>query len=305
MAVLLGEIGQIELRRTSLDEPITGTVKPSDVNASRGRFSFDFPLGILITGDQIEIKTTDGTLLSFIGSDGWPSNQVFKDGIFYVFVNEIGGIRLYKTFDEAISGELAGRVSLVVPNRDIPISIQIRNNNERILGQVISYEVNTQRESIDSTSLSDEFRREYSGLISGSGRITCFFDYERRADDPQIRGESSGVVEMPIYLNQLLLRTKVGSEFWAKVTLVGRGTKPGGRTEDFDDEVWYEFYARITNAGLSFSAGEPIESTIEFVTTGQIELRTKTISNYLLQEDTDRIAQEANQSGFLEVEQQD
>ena len=305
MAVLLGEIGQIELRRTSLDEPITGTIKPSDVNASRRRFSFDFTLGLLITGDQIEIKTTDGTLLSFIGSDGWPSNQVFKDGIFYVFVNEIGGIRLYRTFDEAISGELPGRVNLVVPNRDIPISIQIRNNNERILGQVISYEVNTQRESIDSTALSDEFRREYSGLISGSGRITCFFDYERRPNDPQIRGESSNVVEMPIYLNQLLLRTKVGSEFWAKVTLVGRGAKPGGRAEDVNDEVWYEFYARITNAGLSFSAGEPIESTIEFVTTGQIELRTKTVSNYLLQEDTDRISQEANQSGFLEVEQQD
>jgi hypothetical protein len=305
MAVLLGEIGQIELRRTSLDEPITGTIKPSDVNASRRRFSFDFTLGLLITGDQIEIKTTDGTLLSFIGSDGWPSNQVFKDGIFYLFVNEIGGIRLYKTFDEAISGEITGSVSLVVPNRDIPISIQIRNNNERILGQVISYEVNTQRESIDSTALSDEFRREYSGLISGSGRITCFFDYERRANDPQIRGESSNVVEMPIYLNQLLLRTKVGSEFWAKVTLVGRGAKPGGRAEDVNDEVWYEFYARITNAGLSFSAGEPIESTIEFVTTGQIELRTKTVSNYLLQEDTDRIVQEANQSGFLEVEQQD
>jgi len=305
MAVLLGEIGQIELRRTSLDEPITGTIKPSDVNASRRRFSFDFTLGLLITGDQIEIKTTDGTLLSFIGSDGWPSNQVFKDGIFYVFVNEIGGIRLYKTFDEAISGEITGSVSLVVPNRDIPISINVRNNNERILGQVISYEVNTQRESIDSTALSDEFRREYSGLISGSGRITCFFDYERRPNDPQIRGESSNVVEMPIYLNQLLLRTKVGSEFWAKVTLVGRGAKPGGRAEDVNDEVWYEFYARITNAGLSFSAGEPIESTIEFVTTGQIELRTKTVSNYLLQEDTDRIVQEANQSGFLEVEQQD
>jgi len=305
MAVLLGEIGQIELRRTSLDEPITGTIKPSDVNASRRRFSFDFTLGLLITGDQIEIKTTDGTLLSFIGSDGWPSNQVFKDGIFYVFVNEIGGIRLYKTFDEAISGEITGSVSLVVPNRDIPISINVRNNNERILGQVISYEVNTQRESIDSTALSDEFRREYSGLISGSGRITCFFDYERRPNDPLLRGESSGAVEMPIYLNQLLLRTKVGSEFWAKVTLVGRGAKPGGRAEDVNDEVWYEFYARITNAGLSFSAGEPIESTIEFVTTGQIELRTKTVSNYLLQEDTDRIVQEANQIGFLEVEQQD
>ena len=305
MAVLLGEIGKIELRRSSLEDPITATVKPSDVNANKNRFSFDFPLGLLITGDQIEIKTTDGSLLSFIDSDGWPSGQVFKDGIFYIFVNEIGGINLYRTFDGAISGEISGRVSLVVPNRDIPITIDVRNNNERILGQVSSYEINTQRESIDSTTLSDEFKREYSGLISGSGRITCFFDYERRSNDPLIRGESAGVVEMPIYLNQLLLRTKVGSEFWAKLTLVGIGNKPGGKPDDFDDEVWYEFYARVTNAGLSFLPGEPIESTIEFVTTGKIELRTKTVSNYLLQEDADRIAQEANQTGFVEVEQQD
>jgi len=111
---------------------------------------------------------------------------------------------------------------------------------------------------------------------------------------------------MPIYLNQLLLRTKIGSEFWAKVTLVGRGLKPGGKREDFDDEVWYEFYARITNVGMVFTPGEPIESTIEFVTTGEIALRTRFVSNYLLQEQAaDRIRQEANQSGFIEVEQQD
>lgn len=307
MAVLLGEIGKIELRRTSLDDPITGTVKASDVNVVKDRFSFDFPLGLLITGDQVEIKTTDGTLLSFIDSSGWPSNQTFKDGIFFVFVNEIGGIRLYRNFDDSIAGEAAGRVSLVVPNRDIPISVLVRNNNERILGQVRAYEVNTQRESIDATTLSDEFKREYSGLISGSGRITCFFDYERRSNDPLIRGESVGVVEMPIYLNQLLLRTKTGSEFWAKVTLVGRGAKPGGRAEDFNDEVWYEFYGRITNASLSFEPGEPIESAIEFVTTGKIELRSKFTSSYIVQEQNsaDRISQEENQTGFLELEQED
>lgn len=306
MAVLLGEIGKIELRRTNLEDPITATIKPSDVNADKDRFSFDFPLGLLITGDQVEIKTTDGTLLDFITAGGWPTNQVYKDGIFYLFVDEIGAIRLYQTFDEAISGETTGRIDLVVPNRDIPISVNVRNNNERILGQISNYEVNTQREAIDVTSLSDEFKREYSGLISGSGRITCYFDYERRFNDALIKGESAGVVEMPIYLNQLLLRTKVGSEFWAKVTLVGRGLKPGGRREDFDDEVWYEFYARITNVGMVFTPGEPIESTIEFVTTGELALRTRFVSNYLLQEQAaDRIRQEANQSGFIETEQQD
>ena len=307
MAVLLGEIGKVELRRTQLDESLSGTVKSSDVNPTKDRFSFDFPLGLLITGDQIEMKTTDGSLLAFIAASGWPTNQQYSDGIFYIFVDEVGAIRLYQTFDEAISGEVTGRVDLVDPGRDVPITIKVRNNNERILGQVRNYELNTEREVVDTTALSDEFRRNYSGLISGSGKITCYFDYERRSNDALIKGESVGVVEMPIYMNQLILRTRIGSEFFAKLTLIGRGFKPGGRREDFDDEVWYEFDARITNVGMAFVPDEPIEATIDFVTTGEIKLRTRYVTNYLLQEQgfADRIRQEANQSGFLEVEQQD
>jgi len=301
MAVLLGEIGKVELRRASLDEPIVGTVKQSDVNPSKDRFSFDYPTGLLITGDQAEIKTTDGSLLSFVAASGWPTAQVYRDGIFYLYVDEIGAIRLYNTFDEAIAGETTGRIDLVDPGRDVPISVQVRNSNERMLGQVRSYELNTERDVIDATALSDEFKRSYSGLISGSGRLVCFFDYERRSDDSSLQ---SGV-EMPIYLNQLILRTRTGSELWAKLTLVGRGRKPGGTVDDFDDEVWYEFTGRITNVGMSFIPDEPIEATVDFVTTGEIKLRTRYTTNYLLQEQGDRIRLEANQSGYLELEQQD
>ncbi len=260
-----------------------------------------------MTGDQVEIKTTDGTLLSFVHSSGWPSNQVYKDGVFFLFVDELGSIRLYKSFDEAISGEQNGRINLVVPNRDIPVQVTVRNNNERILGQISSYEVNTQREALDVTELSDEFKREYSGLISGSGRITCFFDYERRLGDPSPTPQGADAVEVPLYLSQLILRTKVGSEFWAKAILVSRGAKPYGKAGDFNDEVWYEFYARITNVSLSFAPGEPVESTIEFVTTGEIALRSRFTSSYLLQEQgaSDRIEQEANQDGLLQIEQED
>jgi len=307
MAVLLGNIGLVELRRTQLDEVLTGVVKQSDVNPTKDRFSFDFPLGLLITGDQVEMKTTDGSLLSFIAASGWPTNQVYRDGIFYIYVDEIGAIRLYQTFDEAISGEVAGRINLVDPGGDVPIEIKVRNNNERILGQVSRYELNTERDVVDTTALSDEFRRNYSGLISGSGRIICVFDYEIRTGDPLFGSQSSGLMEVPLYINQLLLRTRIGSEFWAKLTIVGRGIKPYGTPADNDDEVWYEFDARITSVGMSFESGEAIESTIDFVTTGEIKLRTRYVSNYLVQEQgaADRIRQEANQSGFIEVEQQD
>ena len=305
MAVLLGYYGQVELKRSQVDEEFLGSVAVSDVNTVKDRFSFNFPSGMLITGDQIEMKTTDGTLLDFISSDGWPTNTVYKDGIFYLFVDEVGAIRLYKAFDEAIAGEVTGRISLVDAGRTVPISVSVRNNNERILGQVKSFELNTERETVDTITLSDEFRRQYSGLISGSGRITCFFDYKRRSCDPMTMGTSAGERELPIYVHQLLLRTKLGSEFGAKLTLVGNGPKPYGRSEDNDDEIWYEFEARVTNVGIAFDPAEPIESTIDFVTTGEIKLRTRYVSNYLLQEDNDRIRQEANQTGFLEVEQQD
>lgn len=304
MAVLLGYTGQVELRRSQIDDNFTGNVAVSDVNTTKDRFSFDFPSGMLITGDQIEMSTTDGSLLDFIVPSGWPTNTVYKDGIFYIYVDEVGAIRLYNTFDDAISGGVTGRIGLVDAGRTIPISIKVRNNNERILGQVKSFELNTERDTVDTTALSDEFRRQYSGLISGSGRITCFFDYERRSCDP-LTQDSTGTIEMPIYVHQLLLRTKLGSEFWAKLTLVSRGPKPYGSAEDIDDEIWYEFDARITNVGIAFDPAEPIESTIDFVTTGEIKLRTRYVSNYLLQEDAGRIRQEANQSGFLEVEQQE
>lgn len=305
MAVLLGCNGQIELKRTQLDEEVFAEVKASDVNEAKDRFSFDFPHGALITGDQAEIKTTDGSLLSFISADGWPTNKVYKDGVFYLSVDEVGAVRLYKTFDEAIAGEVAGRIHLVNPGRTVPITVKVRNNNVRILAQVKDFELNTERDAIDTTALSDEFRRQYSGLISGSGRITCFFDYERRECDAMTNIDGAGRVEMPIYLHQLLLRTRTGSEFFAKLTLVGKGPKPGGRPVDNDDEVWYEFNARLTNVGMAFEPTQPIESTIQFVTTGEIKLRTRYVSNYLLQESYGRLRQEANQSGFLEVEQQE
>lgn len=305
MAVLLGQYGQVELRRAQVEDAFRGEVKQSDVNVARDRFSFNFPSGMLITGDQVEISTTDGSLLSFISADGWPTNTVYSDGVFYIFVDDVGSIRLYRTFDAAIAGEVTGRINLADAGRTVPISVRVRNNNERILGQVKSYELNTERDAIDTTNLSDEFRRQYSGLISGSGRITCFFDYQRRSIDPLTTGESGNRLEMPLYIHQLLLRTRLGSEFFAKLVLVSRGPKPYGRVEDIDDEIWYEFDARITNVGIAFDAAEPIESTIDFVTTGEIRLRTRYISNYLLQENADLIRLEANQSGFIEIEQQD
>lgn len=304
MAVLLGQSGQVELRRLSLEESIRAEVAVSDVNYVKNRFSFDFHPGALLTGDQVEIKTQDGSLLSFVAPSGWPANKQYPDGLFYLHVDEAGGIKLYESFSEAISGESAGRIDLVDAGRTVPIEVTVRNNSERILGQVIDFELNTEREAPDVTALTDEFRKNVSGLISGSGRLQCFFDYEAKDCDPSYYGVDQDDLEMPIYMNQLLIRTRTGSEFWGKLTLVRRGAKPYGGTEDANDEIWYEFDGRITNVAMAFSATEPVRATIDFVTTGEIRLRTRFTSNYLLAEQGagTRLRLEKAQTGFLELE---
>ena len=308
MAVLLGEIGKVELKRASDDFSITGVVRPSDVNATRNRFSFVFPAGSLVSGDRVEIRNTDETDLAFVSASAWPDNTKHPDGVFYVNVDDAGGVRLYGTFNEAISGETTGRKSLDSITEDVPIRVTLQDAEYRVLGQVTNFELNTERESVDTTALSDDFRRNVSGLISGSGRLTAFFDYEYREGDTRYGGSPISTTEAPIFINQLVLRTTTGSTFEAKFTLVGTGPKPAGDATDVDDQVWYEVVGRVTNAGVEFSPTEPIRVTMDFVTTGPIQLKTQFVSNYLLQEDFGKVRLEAQQStgdGFIEVEQQE
>lgn len=303
MAVLLGCEGYVELRRSSQNEAFVSEVRPSDVNANADRFSFDFPQGMLLTGDQIEIKALDGNDLGFIDASGWAVPGPYPDGVWYIFIDEVSGIRLYQSFDDAVSGEVTGRVPLVALAAPQPIAVRVLNNIDRIVGQVVDFELNNSREAVDVSELGEEFRQQHATMISGSGQLTCFFDYERRPCD----GLGIEPIEMPIYMHSLLLRTQLGSGFRAKLTLVGRGPKPGGNPSDFDDEVWYEFDALVTNVGIAFEPTQPIRTTIQYVTTGEIQLRVRTISNYILQEQGagDRIRLEANQYGFLEKEQEE
>ena len=292
MGVFLGCSGAVELTRSSLDEVFISVVNPSDVNALRNHFSFDFPVGQLLTGDQLEIKATDGGLLDFVV--GWS----YPDGKWYIHVDEVGSIRLYQEFTDAVDGEGHGRVDLQPPSRDIPVEVRVHNAVPRMLGEVTDFELNTSRDAVDVSELGEEFHRQHATLISGSGSINCFFEYNHElCGKEQI---SPGFEpELAIYMHQLILRQQLGSGFHARLFLITRGAG-----HDSDDEVWYEFDALITNVGMAFSPGAPVKSQIQFVTTGEIKLRVKTVSNLLLQEDADQIRLERNQgASFLELEQ--
>ena len=296
MGIYLGNIGNVEITRRSIEDGLKSIVNPSDVNASRNRFSFDFDEGCLISGDFIELATTDGTTLDFVDSSGWSDNTVYSSGNWYVFIDELGGIRLYDNFDDSLEGSTSGLVSLVAINRDIPITATVRDRGGRLLACVTDYELNTNRETVDITVLSDRYRQQYSSLITGSGRITAQWDYVNEASQEPVH-----------YLMQLVLRTEIGSGLHIKLYIKSQNTDAAGGAfagTQFNDSLWWEFDALITNSATSFAPGDIIVSTIDFVATGPIKLRSRTtIPRRLLQEAGDPILLE--QGGYLLLEGED
>jgi hypothetical protein len=293
MGVYLGNIGNIELTRKSLEGSKESLVNPSDVNAARDRFSFDFDEGFLISGDLVELTATDGTDLDFVDASGWANSTVQPSGNWYVFIDELGGIRLYDNFDDSLEGSAAGLVPLVAIARDIPIRVSVRDRDTRLLACITDYELNTSREAVDITTLSDQYRQQYSSLITGSGRITAQWDYINNAGSEPVN-----------YLMQLVLRTEIGSGFHAKFYIKSADTDAAGGSfsaTQVNDALWWEFDALVTNSATSFAPGDIIVSTIDFVATGPIKLRARTTAERkLLQEDGDPILLE--QGGYLLLE---
>lgn len=296
MGIYLGLIGNVELTRTTLEGAKQSILNPSDVNAGQDRFSFDFEEGLLVTGDFIEITTTDGTNLEFIDPTGWANGTIHSSGAWYIFVDELGGIRLYNSFAESLDGSTAGRVPLQPINRNIPINVIIRDRESRILGDVIEYELNTNRETVDITTLSDEYRQQYSSLISGSGRLTARWDYTNNRHEEPVN-----------YLMQLVLRTEVGSTFHGKFYIKAPDTPAfAGSFEasQLNDSLWWDFNGIITASAVSFAADQVITSVIDFISTGPIRLRARTqFASRLLQEDASKIKLEQDGSSFVLLEE--
>lgn len=293
MGIYLGNIGNIEITRKSDGSPKESLVNPSDVNASRDRFSFDFDESYLIAGDLVEFTTTDGTNLDFVSSAGWADGTVQPSGNWYIFIDELGGIRLYDNFDDSLEGSTAGLIPLVDIARDIPISVVVRDRDSRLLASITDYELNTNRETVDITALSDEYRQQYSSLITGSGSLTAQWDYVNEASNEPVN-----------YLMQLVLRTEIGSGFHAKFYIKSANTDASGGAfigTQMNDALWWEFDAIVTSSATSFAPSDIIVSRIDFVATGAIRLRAQTTTGRrLLQENGSPLKLE--QSGFYLLE---
>ena len=296
MGIYLGNVGNIELTRVSIEGEKTSVIDAADVNATRNRFSFDFDASFLNSGDFVEITATDGTNLDFITAAGWANGVVQSSGNWYVFVDELGGIKLYNTFDDSLEGGATGVIPLASIARNIPISVKIADTQSRLLASVVEYELNTNRETVDVTSLSDEHRQQYSSLISGSGRLVAHWDYTNVYEEEPVH-----------YLMQLVLRTEVGSSFRGKFYVKYGDTVPQGGEFDatqINDALWWEFDAIVTASAVSFAADQMITGTIDFVATGPIRLRARTQQQrFLLQEDDGKIKLEKPANSHLLLEE--
>lgn len=282
MSVYMGEEGSVLIKRSVANTGLLRSkLDPDDVNAATKRFSFDFEPESLITGDRIEIYTADGSDLQLVAGHNFP------DGRWYCHVDDAGGVRLYEEFDDAINGGIATALALVAPVVSQDIVVRTRNSQFRCYGQMRSWEITTSRQTVDTTTLGEEFVTQFSrGLISGQGSMDCIWDYKQAMCDPMQEGER---IEEPHYLCQLLLRLKQGALFRGQFYIYNGSPS-----------VWYEADCIVTSAGLSFAPGEVIGSRIEFVTTGQIHLHTGFPDAYLLQESADRLLQESEESILLE-----
>jgi len=208
----------------------------------------------------------------------------------FINVNAAGGLRFFSTFADAVNNNRAAEYQVQSFVGD-PLLIQlvVRDIAANVLGDVTGYTFNTDREGLDATTLNDKFKRMYSaGLISGSGKIDCLFN-----------NATSGVKETPLLMLQLIHRVDIGSEFDCLLSITD-STNDASLTD-----IYYEFTAMVTRAGLELSASDVISCSIDFVTTGEIKLLVGQPSGYILKEDDDRLALNQNSLEFLLTEVED
>lgn len=280
MTYFLGHYGKVKLRRKSATT-FSSSVSPADVNTILNRFGFDGSVENLLTGDQLRIFTDDPRGLDFLPSSTWPDGggTTLNEVVAYSNINAIGGIRLFNDFSNAINNNRTVEYPLESFTGDpIDINVSVYGSVERVLGDVTGFTFNTDREALDTTTMSDRFKKMYSaGLISGSGSIDCIFNTS-----------NSGLVENSLLMLQLINRTDIGSEFSCFLQL----------TEDAvysnSSDVYYEFDAMITRTGVEVRPDQTINCAIDFVTTGEIKLLIGEPSGYILKEDTDRLRLQQN-----------
>ena len=276
MAFYLGKHGNVRLRRgtDAFIGSINASINPDDVNTTLERLGVDAATDNLFTGDRVDIETKDSRGLAFIPASNWSSAAIEKTFSAFVNVNAAGGLRLFPSFEDSINNTRSNEIDLQTFTGDpIDVSVSVRDVRFNILGNVSRYEFNTSRDSVDLTALSDKYKQQHSaGLISGSGRIECAFDYT-----------TGNTEEAPMIMLQIIQRLDLGCAFDIALYLTDKQVVPTV------PNIFYQTTAVTTSTGITVEAGGLVSCTIDFVTTEEIKLIIGKPSEYILQEDDDRI----------------
>ena len=284
MSIYFGSTGFIELKRDALNSQIGTSLDPADVNTTKKRFSVENINGSLITGDQVEIETVDGSYLQLL------SNHDFPDLRKYIHIDDMGGIRLYNTFASALAGEVTDALTLTAPSSTKNILIRTRNTRFRPLAKITEFEITTTRDTVDVTNLGAEFRQQYeNGLISGQGTIQTIWQHRNFQNDTAVFASP----EFPVYLSQLLVRMQQGADFEGRFYVYH---DPSQST----NSVWYQSMCVVTNVAVNVPASGLVEARIEFITNGEIRLHNGVPPSFLLLESSDKILQEDGDGILLE-----
>lgn len=287
MTVFLGAHGTVKLRRSSGNKLISvqDVIDPSDVNTTLNRIGLDTSLDNILTGDRVDISTTDARGLVCFAASAWQSASVEPEISAYVNVNAAGGLRFFATFADAVNNNRTAELTTYAfTGAPIPITYSIKDVSYNTIGNVVSYQLNTDREALDSTTLSDKFRNQYAaGLISGNGTIDCLFDYT-----------TDGAKDTPLLMLQLIQRLDIGSEFECAFYLTDGEIDPSVQT------VFYQATAMVTRSGVEVNSNDVIRCAIDFVTTGEIRLLVGRPADYILKEDNDRIVLEQSLDFLLQ-----
>jgi hypothetical protein len=278
---LTGEGGCVQLRRSTGDV-LESVVTPADVNTVINRFGFDGVESNVVPGDRVEISTDDPRGLVFIDPSWWPDGVVHHSAMFYAHVNAAGGMRIYRSFSDAINNDRGKAASVATfAGSPVPIRVDVRDTGHHPLGGVAQFTFNTDRSAVDTTSLGDLFTEHYSaGTLTGSGTLDCYFQASRQLCSKTNSAEG----ELSMLLPQIIMRTELGAQFDAILQMVGRS--------DSEQAVFYELRAIATRTGITVTPTGLIQVAMDFVTTGEFRLRIGDPAGYILKEDFDRIAQE-------------
>jgi len=285
VAIYFGSNGLVELRRDTASSGIITQLDPNDVNVSKRRFSVDTFPNSLITGDQVDISTVDGTNLDLVSGHNYPDVRR------YIHVDEVGGIRLFNTFALALEGRQAEASILVAPSVAKQIKLVTKNNRYRCLANIKDFEITTARDSIDLTNLGDEFKAQFDrGLISGQGTLNCLWQHQYLMCDSNY---TANAPEFPSYLAQLILRMEQGADFKGQFFIYYNGSADV-------NSIWYEADCLVSNVAVSVQTEGVISTKIDFVTSGPFQLKSGAPQEAILQESGDLLLQEDGSKLYLE-----